>query len=105
MFRTTASGLPVDSSGTMSLDGVSKMCKDAVGLIGLLAKSAEVRRCFATDWFRFALLRPAEANDLYSIESVSGAYKSETATLQDLMVAIATARSFRYREPSPGEMP
>jgi hypothetical protein len=104
-FRTADNGLPVDATGSVSLDGKAQSFKDAVGLIGLLAKSVEVRNCFAGDWFRFAVLRPDEPKDLASIESVAGAFGADTATLQDLMVAIATARSFRYREPSPGEMP
>jgi hypothetical protein len=104
-FRTKDNGLPVDATGTISLDGVSHNFQDAVGLIGTLAKSGEVRRCFASDWFRFAVLRPDEPEDLASLDSIASAFGPDTATVQDLMVAIATARSFRYREPSPGEMP
>jgi len=103
-FRTMDNGLPVDATGSVLLDGVTQSFKDAVGLIGILSKSAEVRRCFASEWFRFALLRPDEPEDLASIDSVAGAF-DDAATVQDLMAAIATARSFRYRAPSPGEMP
>jgi hypothetical protein len=104
-FRTTENGLPVDATGTLSLDGVDQSFKDAVSLIGLLEKSAEVRRCFATEWFRYAVLRPDQPEDLASLGAIEGAFRPDAATVQDLMVAVATARSFRYREPSPGEMP
>jgi hypothetical protein len=104
-YRTTENGLPVDATGTLSLDGVDQSFKDAVSLIGLLEKSNEVRRCFATEWFRFAVLRPDQPEDLASLASIAGAFKADTATMQDLMGAVASARSFRYRQLSPGEMP
>jgi hypothetical protein len=104
-YRTVDNGLPVDATGTLNLDGVDQSFKDAVSLIGLLDKSAEVRRCFARDWFEFAVLRPDQPEDVASINSIAGAFQPDAATLHDLMAAIATARSFRYREPSLGEMP
>jgi len=104
-FRTMDNGQPVDATGSLSLDGATQGFNDAVSLIALLSKSNEVRRCFAGEWFRFALLRPDAAEDLTSIDSVAGAFGPDTATVQDLMVAIATMRSFRYRGPAPGEMP
>jgi hypothetical protein len=104
-FRTVDNGLPVDATGTLTLDGVSHDFVDAVSLIGLLEKSAEVRRCFATEWFRFAVLRPDQTEDVASLDGISNAFKPDLATLQDLMVAITIARSFRYRQLSPGEMP
>jgi hypothetical protein len=78
---------------------------DAVGLIGLLAQSPEVRRCFAGEWSRFALSRKETDKDAASLEATAAAFGSDTATIQDLMAAVATMRSFRYRAPSPGEMP
>jgi hypothetical protein len=89
----------------LSLDGVDQTFKDAVSLIALLEKSAEVRRCFATEWFRYAVLRPDQPEDLASLDGIAGAFRTDAASVRDLMVAVATARSFRYRELSPGEMP
>jgi uncharacterized protein DUF1585 len=104
-FRTTDNGLPVDATGSLSLDGAIQNFKDAVSLIGLLEKSAEVRRCFARQWFEFAVLRPDQPEDIASLDTISVAFRPDASTLEDLMAAIATARSFRYREPSVGEMP
>jgi hypothetical protein len=104
-FRTTDNGQPVDATGSLVLDGQKQSFDDAVSLIGLLAKSAEVRRCFSSEWLRFALLRPDVPEDGASVESVAGTFSPDAASVQDLMVSIATVRSFRYREPSPGEMP
>ena len=43
--------------------------------------------------------------DQASLEAVSKAFAGDTATVQDLMVAVATMRSFRSRSLSPGETP
>ena len=104
-YRTMDNGLPVDASGSILLDGAAQSFNDAIGLVGLLAKSSEVRSCFAGEWSRYALSRVDTAADAASLQSVAAAFGSDTATVQDLMTAVATMRSFRYRSLSPGEMP
>jgi hypothetical protein len=104
-YRTTDNGLPVDASGSITLDGTPQTFNDAIGLVGLLAKSPEVRACFAGEWSRFALARTDSDADAASLQATAAAFATDTASVQDLMVAVATMRSFRYRSPSPGEMP
>jgi Protein of unknown function (DUF1585)/Protein of unknown function (DUF1588) len=104
-YRTMDNGLPVDATGTITLDGTPQNFNDAIGLVGLLAKSAEVRTCFAGEWSRFALARVDTDGDAASLQTTAAAFASDTATVQDLMAAVATMRSVRYRSPSPGEMP
>jgi hypothetical protein len=104
-YRTMDNGLPVDATGSVQLDGAMKTFNNAVDLTALLAKSAEVHACFASEWARFALLRADSAADAASLQAVTGAFAPDAATVQDLMVAVATMRSFRYRGPSPGETP
>ena len=104
-YRTMDNGSPVDATGKVTLDGTPQNFNDAVGLVGLLAKSGEVRTCFAGEWSRFALSRVDTDADAASLQTTAAAFASDTATVQDLMAAVATMRSFRYRSPSPGEMP
>jgi Protein of unknown function (DUF1592)/Protein of unknown function (DUF1588)/Protein of unknown function (DUF1595)/Protein of unknown function (DUF1585)/Protein of unknown function (DUF1587) len=104
-YRTTDNGLPVDATGTITLDGTPQNFTDAIGLVDLLAKSPEVRTCFAGEWSRFALSRVDTDADAASLQTTAAAFASDTATVQDLMAAVATMRSFRYRAPAPGEMP
>jgi hypothetical protein len=104
-YRTTDNGLPVDATGSITLDGTAQAFNDAIGLVGLLAKSSEVRTCFAGEWSRYALSRVDTAADAASLLSAAAAFGSDTSSLQDLMASIATMRSFRYRSPSPGETP
>jgi hypothetical protein len=104
-YRTMDNGLPVDASGSIPLDGKAQTFNDAIGLVGLLAKSPQVRACFAGEWSRFALSRADTPDDAASLQATATAFASDTASVQDLMAAAATMRSFRYRSPSPGEMP
>jgi len=104
-YRTTDNGQPVDATGALMLDGRIQAFDDAVGLVGLLAMSSDVRTCFATEWSRFALSRRDTVADAASLQSVAKAFSDDGAKIQDLMASIATMRSFRFRSLSPGEMP
>jgi hypothetical protein len=104
-YRTTDNGQPVDATGSITVDGQKQTFNDAVGLISILAKSPEVRSCFAGEWSRYALSRLDTPADAASLQATAAAFAGDAATIQDLMVAVATMRSFRYRSPSAGEMP
>jgi hypothetical protein len=103
-YRVTDNGQPVDATGSITVDGKTQTFHDAIGLMGILAQSPTVRACFAGEWSRFALSRTNTKDDAASLQSTAAAFASDTANLQDLMAAVATMRSFRYRSPSPGEM-
>jgi hypothetical protein len=104
-WRTTDNSLPVDATGSITLDGTNQTFNDAVGLTALLAKSAEVKSCFAGEWSRYALARVDTPADAVSLQATASAFAADTASLQDLIAAVATMRSFRYRSLSPGETP
>ncbi len=104
-YRTMDNGLPVDATGSVSLDGTTQNFNDAVGLVQLLAKSTQVRQCFSTEWSRFALVRTDTPDDAASLQAVGLAFAQDTSSVQDLIAAVSTMRSFRYRSPSPGETP
>jgi hypothetical protein len=103
-YRTSDNGQPVDASGAVPLDGADRSFSDAVGLSAVLGASAEVRRCFTTQWVRFALARRETEADQASLVGAAAAFARPEATVRDLMIAVATMRSFRYRSPSPGEV-
>jgi hypothetical protein len=102
-FRTMDNELPVDASGSLWLDGATRPFTNAIDLTNLLASSAEVRACFATQWVRYALLRTETDADQASLQSAAASFGGDQSTVRDLMVAVTTMRSFRYRSPSPGE--
>ncbi len=107
VFRTTDSGLPVDSTGTMVTPGQASITfTNAIDLSRQLAASPEVRWCLDRQWFRYMLGRPESAAEQGSLEA---AYRSASATdgysLRALLTAMVTSKAFLARAPSPGELP
>lgn len=102
-YRTTDQNRPIDASGTIELDGQMHTFNGAIELTRLLAQSSEVQTCFATQWLRYALNRWDSSDDAASIQSVASTFASKQLDMRELLVAIATARTFRFRRPGTGE--
>jgi hypothetical protein len=102
-FRTKDNGGNVDATGTFQLDGSMKSFNDARDLVKVLASSATVRSCFATQWARFAFRRNETDGDRASLAAIEGAFGQNSNNIQDLLVGVAGARSFRYRASADGE--
>jgi hypothetical protein len=103
-YRTMDNGKPVDATGAITLDGVSHNFKDAVELTNLLATSGDVRSCFVTQWARFAFNRLDTDADRASLNGAFTAFSKANFTVHELLVGVATSRSFNYRSPSAGEI-
>jgi hypothetical protein len=101
-FRATENGKPVDTTSevtiTRSLNGP---VKDAVEMLGKMAKDDEVRECLARQWMRFALGRDEVNDDKGSLESAVNGFKSGGWKVSDLLSAIARSDSFRYQKVTP----
>jgi hypothetical protein len=103
-YRTTDNGLPVDSSGKVELDGATHAFEDARGLVDILVKSGEAQRCFATQWLRFAVRRGESTADLFSLNAAMTSFTRSGLDVRELLVGLASSRTFRYRSPNAGEM-
>ena len=103
-YRTTDQSLPVDSSGSIVLDGQTQTFPDAVALGQMLATSPQVQTCFATQWMRYALNRWDTSADLASIQGATSAFQAAGLNMRDLIAAVATSRTFRYRALGAGEI-
>ena len=102
-YRTMDNGKPVDAHGEVTLDGASHGFRNAVELAHALGASDTARRCFAAEALRFALVRLETPADQASLEAAWAGFGPD-AGVRDLLRALATMRSFRYRSPSPGEV-
>jgi hypothetical protein len=102
-YRTTDQTLPVDSSGSILLDGTKQTFADAPALAKLLAASPQAQACFAKQMTRYALNRWDTSADAWSIQSAATTFQG-TLNVRDLIGAVATSRTFRYRAPAPGEV-
>jgi len=103
-YRTTDQSLPVDASGSIVLDGQTQTFTDALGLANMLAQSPQVQECFATQWMRYALNRWDTSADLASIQGATTTFQAGGLNMRDLIAAVATSRTFRYRTPGAGEI-
>ncbi len=105
-FRSTDpdSKTAIDSSGSITLDNQSQTFPDALSLNSLLINSSEVQSCFSRQWVRYALNRWDTDADAASIQAVTSAFQAAGLNIRDLMVAVATSRTFRYRSPDTGEV-
>ncbi|WP_437328033.1 DUF1592 domain-containing protein [Sorangium sp. So ce381] len=103
-FRTTDNGEPVDATSTVELDGQVHAVADARGLSQVLASSEAVHSCFAKQWLRYALGRGETGDDKASFESVVDAFKGADQDIRELMVALVSSRTFRFRAIMEGEV-
>jgi hypothetical protein len=103
-YRSTENGQPVDATGEVELDGVSRKFNDARSLSEIIAASPEAQRCFATQWVRFAFRRLETNDDVASLNAMTARFTSSQLDVRELLVALATSRTFRYRSPNLGEV-
>ena len=99
-FRTTDQNLPVDSNGSIMLDGKMQTFADAPALAKLLAASPQAQACFAKQMTRYALNRWDTAADAASIQSAATTFQGTPQHARPDR-AVATSRTFRYRAPAP----
>jgi hypothetical protein len=96
-WRDSESGLPVDGSGLLTGTDVDGPFDGAPALAAQLAASAEVRRCYATEWFRFAYGRGETTADACTLAELAGAFDAAGGDVRSLMVALTQTDAFRYR--------
>jgi hypothetical protein len=77
---------------------------DGRGMAAALAGSDEVQTCFSRQWFRYALGRLDTTDDSASVTGATTTFKSATRDVRELLVGIATSRTFRYRALASGEV-
>jgi hypothetical protein len=102
-YRDTDSNQPVNSQTTLTIDGKSVTVANAMELEAALAKSATVHSCLTTQWLRYALRRIETSDDTASLQAATAQFKT-TDNLRDVIVSLAKSRTFRFRNPAPGEV-
>ncbi len=96
-WRATEGAFPIDATGQIrSTEDVNVSFDGAVELAARLAASKQVRRCLATQWFRFALGRGERDLDTPSIDAAYQAFARAGFDVRELIVAIAAGDAFRH---------
>jgi hypothetical protein len=99
---TPTNGTPVDSSGSfmaMGSNGLTGSFTSTSDMITQLAASDQARQCFALQEMRYAWGRIEAAADACSAQQAYGAFKTGAFNVKQLLVAIVSSDSFRYRTP------
>jgi hypothetical protein len=103
-YRVIDNGAAVDASVTVTLDGQATTVADARGLMTALVSSDQAQTCFARQWLRYGLGRLDGPSDRASLNAAASAFKNSQRDIRELVVAVATSRTFRYRTPGTGEV-
>jgi hypothetical protein len=101
-YRTTDGGVVVDATGAVADEGIGAF-EGAVELASKVAASPKYQACAATQWFRFASGREDTAEDVCTLDTLSGIVESEGTTLVDLLVGLTQTDAFMYRSTKDGE--
>jgi len=72
-----------------------------IDLIKRLARSADVRSCYATQWYRFATGRETVPDDHDNLTALAQAFESSGGDTRALLTALVTAPWFRTRKEMP----
>ena len=101
-YITSENGTAVDSSGqfySMGANDLSGTFTGTTDMIQQLAGSEQVDQCFALEELRYALLRPETDADACAAQQIYQSFSTSGFNLQQLLIAVASSTSFRYRTP------
>ncbi|MCG5051827.1 MAG: DUF1592 domain-containing protein [Myxococcales bacterium] len=95
-WRTEDAGLPVNAKVELPALG-DKSVEGALELASELAKSSEVRRCVATQWFRYGFGRTEQSSDSCIIEELDSGMSESGGDMRALVKTIVGSEAFRFR--------
>jgi hypothetical protein len=96
-YRTIDNGQPVDASGWIVSTDVDGEYDGPVELSERLTESAQVDRCVALNWFRYAHGRETTSADACEVDALAETLVESGGDIRELMTAIALRPEFRYR--------
>jgi hypothetical protein len=91
-MRTAENGEPVNTAGTVLIDGAQLQISGALDLIQALAASDEAKLCYAKKWFTFAHGRNVVAADMPAIQPLA-----VDMSARDIAAAIVSDPSYLTR--------
>jgi hypothetical protein len=98
-FRDKEEGQAVDSSGTLELPSGTITFKNGIEFIKAIAKTPEVRDCFARNWMRQLLRRQEVDLEGGSVKQIEQAFEASQWDVRKLLVSVTKTRAFTHRNP------
>jgi hypothetical protein len=96
-YRTMENNKPIDASGALLGTDVDGAFKNAAELVGKLATSEQVRRCFATNFFRFASAQHTPETTAKYLETYGAMPMDARGKLVQLLLAYVRSDMFVNR--------
>ncbi|HZO12317.1 MAG TPA: DUF1592 domain-containing protein [Polyangiaceae bacterium] len=97
-FRAEESGKAVDASGKiLGTEDIDGAFNGVVELSKILAQSETVRQCVARQWFRYAFGRVESEEDEAGLAALHDAFARTDFDIRELILALVTSDSFRFR--------
>ena len=94
-FRLVENGRAIDAHGEVTqLDGGFRF-EGAEPLGRWLAQSPEVRRCIATQWFRFTMGRAETTGDRCTLDAMTRTLQSTDGDVREALLTLVTSDTFR----------
>jgi hypothetical protein len=97
-FRSTESGLPVDSSGALTGTDVDGAFEGPADLSTKLAQSKLVESCMVSHFFNFAQARDTAPSDQCVLKDWSDKFAAGGGRINDLIAAYVAHPNFAYRK-------
>ena len=102
-WRSTENGFPIDATGTLAgtaaaTAGMASFT-DAISESRLIAASPEARRCYATQWVRYAFGRQETTSDSCPVAAIAASLGDDSYKVTDLMVDVTRTKPFMFRAP------
>jgi hypothetical protein len=97
-WRTHEGELPIDATGELKFTrDANGPVGDGIELVHRLARSDEVRQCYATQWFRYAHGRDVAWDDACHLHDLMKAFRASGWNIKELLVALTQTEAFRFR--------
>lgn len=90
-------GKSIDPSGTVEARGGDLTFRDQVDLLHQLADREDVRKCFATQLFRFAMSRSEQPQDACAIQAIDDTLVASEGRLDAALLAVTKTGAFTTR--------
>jgi hypothetical protein len=103
-YRTTENNKPINAAGEFSLPSGQIKFKNAVEMVGQLAKAPETADCMVKQWLRYALRRRELDTESPSLKALQATFRDSGHDMRELMVALTKTRAFTHRALSAGEV-
>jgi Protein of unknown function (DUF1592)/Protein of unknown function (DUF1588)/Protein of unknown function (DUF1595)/Protein of unknown function (DUF1585)/Protein of unknown function (DUF1587) len=102
-WRATENGIAIDATGTLAGTAAAAAgtasFTDAISESQLLAASPEARRCYVTQWVRYAFGRQETPADSCPVAAIAANLGDDSYRVTSLMVDVTRTKPFMFRAP------